>query len=197
MGLSFHYSGRISKPELLPELIAEIQDIASVYKWKYFVFERAFPKNSFSNKGYNKNIYGINFPPTHCETISLCFLSNGRMSDFLNLKLYGKSDIQNEHEYLYMLSTKTQYAGIETHQFIIQLFRHLDKKYFSDFKMIDEGQYWETNDYEILKSNFKKYTNLINSFTSALECIPIKPDESIESYLIRLLKQLHDKNKLE
>ena len=161
MGLSFHYNGKISKLELLPELIDEIQDIAKAYNWKYFVFDRQFPNNTCEKEKYNQNIYGINFTPTGCETISICFLSNGRMSDVLNLRLYGKTDIQNEHEYLYMLSVKTQYAGIETHQFIIQLFRHLDKKYFADFNLQDEGQYWETNDLEILKSNFKKYTNLL------------------------------------
>lgn len=42
MGLSFHYNGRISKAELLPELIDEIQDIAKAYNWKYFVFDRQF-----------------------------------------------------------------------------------------------------------------------------------------------------------
>lgn len=162
MGLSFHYNGKISKPELLPELIDEIQDIAKAYNWKYFVFDRQFPNSTCEKENYNQNIYGINFTPTGCETISICFLSNGRMSGALNFMLYGNTDVQSEHEYLYMLSVKTQYAGIETHQFIIQLFRHLDKKYFIDFNMQDEGQYWETNDLEILKSNFKKYTALIS-----------------------------------
>lgn len=40
MGLSFYYSSSIANPELLPELIDEIKDVAKVYDWKYNVYER-------------------------------------------------------------------------------------------------------------------------------------------------------------
>jgi len=96
-----------------------------------------------------------------------------------------------------MLSVKTQYAGVELHQFVIQLFRYLNKKYFADFKLTDEGSYWETNDLVLLQTTFKKYTNLINGFASALEYIPVQKGETIESYFERLLKLLHDKRELE
>ena len=197
MGLSFHYSGSIANPELLPELIDEIQDIAKMYNWKYFIFDRQFPENSFGKTEYNHNIYGICFTPTDCETIDICFLSNGRMSSLLHLKFFGKADNQAEQAYLYMLSVKTQSAGVELHQFVIQLFRYLNKKYFADFKMSDEGSYWETDDLALLRTTFKRYTDLINGFSSALEYIQIQPDETIESYFERLLKLLHDNKNLE
>ncbi len=193
MGLSFHFSGRIANPASLPELIEEIQDIAKTYNWKYFVFDREFPENSFGKPDYNEKIYGICFTPPNSETVDVCFLSNGRMSSVSHLKFWGKTDVQAEDKYLYMLSVKTQYAGVETHQFIIQLFRYLDKKYFADFTLVDEGQYWETNDEALLKTTFKRYTDLINGFASAIETIPIRADENIESYFERLLKLLNDK----
>jgi len=196
MGLSFHYSGSIAKPELLPGLIEEIQDIANVYNWKYFIFEREFPENYFGKPDYNQNIYGICFTPTNCETISICFLSNGRMSDVMHLQFYGKTETDDEHCYLYMLSVKTQYAGVESHQFIMHLFRYLNTKYFVDFKMTDEGEYWETNDEELLKLNFKKYAGLITGFASAIESYPVQSGENIESYLERLLKLMQNKNRL-
>lgn len=194
MGLSFHYSGSIANPELLPELIDEIQDIAKMHNWKYFVFDRKFPENSFGKSEYNQNIYGICITPPECETIPICFLSNGRMSSITNLKFFGKTDDQTEQGYLYMLSVKTQYAGVELHQFVIQLFRYLNKKYFADFKMTDEGSYWETNDLALLQSTFKRYTDLINGFASALEYIPMQNGETIETYFERLLKLIHNKN---
>lgn len=193
MGLSFHYSGRISKPELLPELINEIQDIANIYKWKNNVYESAFPENSFGMPSYNQNIYGISFTPPECETVSVCFLSNGRMSSLAHLKFWGKSNEQPERDYLYMLSVKTQFAGVALHQFLIQLFRYLNEKYFSDFKLTDEGSYWETNDVELLKTNFKRNADLINAFSSVVECMPMLPDESIEAYFERLIKLIQDK----
>ncbi|MFA6404286.1 MAG: hypothetical protein WCX31_22065, partial [Salinivirgaceae bacterium] len=100
-------------------------------------------------------------------------------------------------EYLYMLSVKTQYSSVETHQFIIQLFRHLNKKYFTGFRFIDEGQYWETNDETLLKENFKRNADLINGFVSAHENFPKLPGETTEEYLERLIKQIADKRKLE
>jgi len=196
MGLSFHYSGKIGKPELLSDLIDEIKDIANVYKWKYTVYERQFPENTIEKKDYNNNIYGIHFTPTDCETISICFLSNGRMSDKEHLMFFGKTDTREESEYLYMLSVKTQYAGAELHKFIINLFRYLSKKYFADFKMSDESKYWETNDEVLLKSNFEKYTNLINGFTTAIEIYPMNTGENIETYFARLIKKINDKKNM-
>jgi len=186
MGLSFHYSGKIAKPEHLSELIAEVKDIATVFGWDYVVHEQQFPPEMFGKTNYNKSIYGICFTPPNCETVSISFLSNGRMSDMPNLLFFGKTEKQKEREYLYMLSVKTQFAGMAIHQIIIQLFRHLNKKYFDDFSLIDEGYYWETNDEELLKSTFKKYTDLLDNFSFALDNFPLQPDENIETYLERL-----------
>jgi hypothetical protein len=197
MGLSFHYSGRIANPASLSDLIEEIEDIAKVHDWKYFVFDRLFPEDVIGKQAYNQRIYGICFTPPNCETVDICFLSNGRMSSAAHLQFWGKTEVQEEREYLYMLSVKTQYAGIEIHQFLIQLFRYLNAKYFADFTMSDEGEYWETNDLTLLKTNFKRYTELIDGFVSAIESIPIKAGEDIESYFLRLMKEINDKKNRE
>ena len=196
MGLSIHYSGSLRSPDLLPELIEEVKDIVEVFKWEYGICEEKFPADTFGKKSYNQNIYGIYFTIPECETISICFLSNGRMASPANLKFYGNSDNKDEQNFLYMISVKTQFAGIKMHKFIIHLFKHLNKKYFQNFKMFDEGDYWETEDEKLLESNFKKYTALLDSFSFALENQPIKPGESVEAYLKRLLNQINDrKNK--
>jgi hypothetical protein len=195
MGISIHYSGSIAGPALLPELIDEVRDIAGIYNWKFNVYERLFPENTFGIPEYNQSIYGISFTPHGCETIFICFLSNGRMSSDAHLEFFGKTDEQPEREYLYMLSVKTQFSDVATHQFIIQLFRYLNTKYFANFKLTDDGGYWETNDIEILKSNFKRNADLISCFTSALECIPMETGESIENYFVRLLNLIQKRKK--
>lgn len=194
MGLSFHYNGRIAKPEYLSELIAEVKDVAKVFGWDYVVHEQQFPKGLYGLVDYNSSIYGISFTPPNCETVSISFLSNGRMSDVPHLLFYGKTETQSEREYLYMLSVKTQFAGMAIHQIIIQLFRHLNKKYFEDFSLIDEGYYWETNDEELLKSTFKKYTDLLDDFSFALDNFPVQSNESIENYLERLFGWIKKKD---
>lgn len=195
MGLSFHYSGRIANPDNLPELIEEVKDICKVNKWKYFVFDQQFPQNSVDNTDYTDRLYGICFTPPECEPVDVSFLSNGRMSSAMLLQNWGESDVEEEKEYLYLISVKTQYAGIDIHRNIIQLFRYLDEKYLADFSMIDEGEYWETNDEELLSDNFRRYTSLIDGYTFALENQDREEGEDMESFLLRLAQQVHNRGK--
>ncbi|MFA4853626.1 MAG: hypothetical protein WC599_14010 [Bacteroidales bacterium] len=176
-------------------MIEEVKDIAEIYKWEYTVFEDKFPANSLCKTEYNQNIYGISFTPPNCETISLCFLSNGKMSSPSHLKFFGNSENKEEQQYLYMLSVKTQYAGIEIHKLIIHLLKYLSGKYLQDFTVNDEGEYWETGNEKLLQDIFKRYTDLIESFVSSIENYPIKSGESFEAYFERLLKLIHEKNK--
>ena len=196
MGLSFHYSGSIASPELLPELMDEVRDIAKVYHWDVHEFEREFPEGAFGKGEFSQDFYGVVFSPPECEPVWICFLSNGRISSPMHLQFWGGAKEPPESEYLYMISVKTQYAGIEIHQFIIDLFRYLSEKYFSSFDLKDEGEYWETNNIEVLKANFNKYTSLMNSFTSALEIIPKVSGESLEEYFLRLMKMIQDRGKI-
>jgi hypothetical protein len=196
MGLSFHYSGSIAKPEYLNGLIQEVRDIVSVLGWKYLVHENQFPEELFGQPDYNNSIYGISFTPPQCETVSISFLSNGRISDLNHLLFFGRTEKQSEQKYLYMLSVKTQYAGVVVHQFVIHLFRHLNKKYFVDFSLIDEGKYWETSDEELLKTTFKKYTDLLDNFSFAFDNFPAQPGEKIENYLERIFLMIKKVQKL-
>ena len=113
MGLTIHYKGSFRESASLTKMVNEVKDIAEVCKWKYNIFEKEFPKNNDLDDSYNENIYGINFTPPECETVSLCFLSNKRMSSSAHLKFFGKTSDRPMQEYLYMLSVKTQFAGIE------------------------------------------------------------------------------------
>ena len=108
-----------------------------------------------------------------------------------NLQFWANTDDPERKEYLYMLATKTQYAGIEAHKFIIQLLKYLEGKYLFDFNLIDEGKYWETGDEDLLKEIFARYTQLIDSFGAALESTPIKKGESLENFITRIAGQIN------
>lgn len=195
MGLSIHYSGSFNEKASLQAMIEEVKDIVEIYKWPYHIFEDEFPADSFGKAEYTQNIYGICFTPPECETIDLCFLSNRKMSSALNLKFYSTPEREEEAEYLYMLSVKTQYAGIEIHKLVIHLLRYISSKYLQDFILHDEGEYWETGNEKLLQDAFKRYTFLIESFAFSLENYPKKSGESFESYFERLLKHMHEKGK--
>lgn len=195
MGLTIHYSGRFNEYASLSEMIEEVTDIAEIYNWTYHVYEKHFPYENLSNTEYNDRIYGISFTPPECETINLCFLSNGRMSSAPNLKFFGNSTDEEYKKYLYMLSVKTQFAGSDTHKLIIHLLKYLNKKYFTEFEVIDEGNYWETEDEKLLEETFKRYNELLDSVGAALENIPLKSEETFEEYFSRIMKIIQDKRK--
>lgn len=195
MGLSIHYSGSFNKNVVLSDLITEVKEIVEVLKWNYTIFESEFPFKEGEDLLYGEEVYGISFTPPKCETVSICFLSNYRMSSIVHLKLYGHSEKPSENDFLYMLSVKTQFAGPTIHKTIVELIRYLSKRnYFSEFNLVDEGEYWETCDEKLLEQKFKEYGNLIDSFSLAVETTPVKQGESYENYFKRVLK-LIDKNR--
>ena len=196
MGLSFHYNGTFNKNAHLSDLITEVKEVCETFKWKFEIYRKEFPMDAGKNSSYAGEIYGISFTPPECETVDISFLSNYKMSNFINLKFYGFSDNQQDKEYLYMLSAKTQYAGINVHKIIIELFRHLKKQnYFSDFNLTDEGEYWETGDEKLLEIKFKRLGSLIDSFSLALQSVPIEEKESLVDSIERISKKINDIHK--
>lgn len=197
MGLSFHYKGKLKKPQSLKKLMEEVTDICKANKWKFSVFDEAFPNNTFTAEPNRDHIYGICFTPPKCETVGLTFLSNGKICAFYNLELNKKLENLEDDIYLYYLSVKTQYCGPEIHKILISIFDYLNKNYFEDFEFTDEGQFWETRDEKLLEEIFNRYSNLISNLGSALEHIPILEGESIENYILRMaeiVKKNNNKN---
>ena len=50
-----------------------------------------------------------------------------------------------------LISLKAQFAGPEIHMWIIGLFKYLKKHHIPDLEVHDEGEYWETGNFETLK----------------------------------------------
>lgn len=51
---------------------------------------------------------------------------------------------------------KTQFAGISTHIELIQLLRDIEP-FFEELIVIDEGEFWETSDINILEQKFEDF----------------------------------------
>ena len=79
------------------------------------------------------------------------------------------------------VSVKTQYAGMDVHVTILKLHQYLKDKYFSFFELSDKGMYWETEDIEVLKSQFARYDFMDNSVRNALIDFKAQPGETPES----------------
>jgi hypothetical protein len=195
MGLSIHYSGKFNKHKCLAEMITEVKEIAETLKWDYQIFEDVFPESGSESDSYDGKIYGINFTPPECETVSICFLSNYRMSCHVNLRFFGNAADPQEKKLLYMLFVKTQFAGIAVHKTIIKIFKHLEKRsYFEELNVVDEGRYWETGDEKLLEQKMKFLGEIIDNFSLAVETIPIHKGESFEDYIFRIAQKINKQN---
>jgi len=193
MGLSIHYSGRITDKQKLPLLIEELEEISKVHGWKYFIYETEFPIGYSPDDEHDENLYGISMNPPECEPVAFSFASNGRLCGPMQFSCWGDSTDESERKYLYMNSIKTQYAGAEIHKMVIGLFRYVESQYLSDFKMNDEAQFWETGDESLLVENFRLNTELINSFTEVLSVNTRHEDEDIDTYLERIIRVFRGK----
>ena len=182
MGLTIHYSARLKSLDLLPQLVKEVADICQSIGWEYDKVDKIVKMKedvTFTPPlDDNKNIHlqGIMFHPPNCESVIFTFLSSGWTSSYIHLmgvKNYQKIDnepiFKGFPKLVYMMHTKTQRGGPDTHIAIIKLFKYLEKKYFAEMTVSDEGNYWETSDTQVLQERFDEYTDLINSVKGALE----------------------------
>lgn len=177
MGLSIHYSGWLRNESLLEELISETEDICKSLGWPYNIIREPNPEQ----------INGICFSPENCEPVFLTFLSGGRLCSLVNLM---NKDIYDgnvlDKELMFTASTKTQYAGMDAHIAVIKLLRYYKEKYFENFELSDEGNYWETNDVKELELQFARYNFIVNSVTEALSKMPKIEGESATSLADRI-----------
>lgn len=190
MGLSIYYSGNFNPSASLEKMIDEVADIAEIYQWPFQIYDSAFPD---THPADTDTIYGISFTPPGCETIPLCFLLNKRMSSAAMVKFFGKESGNYKEDMLHSISVKTQFAGKKVHMLVIKLLKYLSGKYFYDFQLFDEAQYWETGNEKIAENNFRQYDDLLDEVSHAFENCPIKDDETFEAYFERVLKWVQRK----
>ena len=90
-------------------------------------------------------------------------------------------------EYSFYTATKTQFAAIETHVWIIGLLRYLKKRYLSNLEVKDEGDYWETEDLEKLREKKHFLQGMINQMAGALsETEPLPEGASLDDIVSRI-----------
>lgn len=192
MGITIHYQGKIRSPKLLPELIEEVQDIAIENKWKYHVFESELPAEEYGKDSFEDELYGITFTPPECEMVDFTFLSTGQLCSVVGIKIYFEDEPNDI--FIEWNSVKTQFSGPQIHIILVHLLEHIATKYLTDFKVLDEGEYWETRDEKLLIQKFDLLNGILRSMESNMEMIPKKPDEDLVDYIRRIMENVQ-KNK--
>jgi len=145
--LTIHYQGT-TDVQTMRKLITELTAISNELQWKYFVID-------------DEDFTGI-LVTTHekCEPLSLIINRQGKLIHpaWLNE--------ENPPEYAFYVSTKTNFSTIDTHIAIVKLLKYLKKKYLHNIAVTDEGDYYETENKELLQQKWdfllKKHEEIKN-----------------------------------
>lgn len=158
----------------------EVADICRDLSWNYTLLQR---------RGDAASLYGSAVMPLHSESLFLTFLPNGQLLSPVQLM----TGDDPRDPYYFTISTKTQYAGPDTHKALIKLLKYLHTKYFTGLTVHDEGLYWQTGDEAVLLDQFKKYNLAPEALTEALSHMKAIPGESPGSLADRLEQLLREK----
>jgi len=184
MGITIHYQGSINDVSLIDTVTNELQDITEELNWSDILIDDD-----------KLNIKGILIlPPKDCEPLSFLFdKSTGVLKHCIILSF----DDMGEDHYRYN-HVKTQFAPIQVHITIIKLLKYLKSKYINNISVTDEGDYWETEDAELLQSKFDFLDEMINVVAGAFskfEKIPGESAHSLADRIERILTEIHERNK--
>ena len=153
MGITIHYQGQLKSTKLINRFKEEIMDISRIMKWKWQVLDEdwSYPATAqLSSHDDKLEIIGhlplkgiqIEIHP-ECEPLSLFFNAEGKLMTPILMVLINEGKITDDNLFV---SVKTQFAPPDVHISIIKLLRYLKKRYILNLKVIDEGDYWDTDD---------------------------------------------------
>ena len=194
MGLSIHYDGKLKNGSDLKELLNEVAETCKTFDWYHEIFNDEFPRSNSEKILRKHEVYGMAFTPPDCETVFLCFEPDGTMKNPLWKMLEDDSD--DELKEITTTSVKTQSAGIETHKQIINLFKYLEKKYFSEFSMYDESGFWDHGDLEKLREKMVITERTVKLIEERLNTKRLE-GEKLEDFVVRAYNNKRNQRQFE
>jgi hypothetical protein len=100
---------------------------------------------------------GFQFHPPGGEPVWLTFRADGVLADPVYYIFKDDPVSPPDPKDKFWLSSVTQFAGMDAHIAMIRLLQYLSGKYFSEFEVLDESEYWETGDVVLCKMRFDEY----------------------------------------
>jgi hypothetical protein len=158
MGVTIHYRGQLADLGKLDILCDELARVAEKMDWSYSRLDEDWSKPADVRLEHDDRgahivghlaLKGISFKPhPKCESVSFFFDSNGKVCDPMGVVLISEGSLKPQDAWI---SVKTQFAGPEIHLWTVGLLKYLKEHYIPDLEVRDEGEYWETGDFELLK----------------------------------------------
>ncbi len=173
MGISIYYTGVLRDKNQIEELTREAAEIAAGHHWEYSELPHV----------PDIPIRGLIVQPSNCDPVWLTFHEDGYLcSPILYYFLQEDPDVNLSEATRQVIVTKTQYAGAEIHMTVINFLRYLDEKYFNNFELTDESEFWETGDDEYCRKRFGEGDHIKDLIELALEAYQTRPENAKEIY---------------
>lgn len=175
MGITLHYRATLLHADSLTQLTAELEDICRSMEWKYELIDEVFdvgiaPEVISYIAGSSANqvhLSGIIFKVhDQSEDIYMTFDQQNRLLAPINVIA---GDIYPTLDDMFWVHTKTQLAGPDSHALICRLLRYLKDRYFDQLEVLDEANYWESQDVKALQQAFIQTASAIEIFKEVLE----------------------------
>ena len=162
MGVSIHYRGRLKDIQNVKSICDELVAIADKMNWPHTRLDEDWSQATNASIEVTEQssqitghlpLKGISLTPhPKCETLQFFFDAGGRLRDPVSTVNFNGETLKPVDAWI---SVKTQYAGPETHIWIIGLLKYLKKLHLQNLEVLDEGQYWETGNFKKLKEKME------------------------------------------
>lgn len=200
MGVTLHYRGTMDDIEQVTELQSELADIAKILGWSYRLMDDDWAvlpnatlvhEHGFATIKGHLGLKGISLLPTEGgEALSFFMDVNGRLRSIMDMIPPANHRSFPDSAWV---SVKTQFLSPDVHVWIVGLLKYLQKRYFSNLEVNDEGGFWETGDKVALTEKIRLLNEKIGDlkdFTSVLIGVfPGLTAEEIADQIERFLKK--------
>jgi hypothetical protein len=163
MGVSIHYRGRLDDIHLASLLCDEVGDIARSMGWPSTTLDDdwSIPPDARliggGRIGGHLGLKGIQITPhPESEPLALFFDREGHLRSPMTMLMILDGTMTSETAWI---SMKTQFAGADTHVWVVGLLKYLKKRYIANLEVSDESEYWGTGD----RQKLEKDMDFINS----------------------------------
>lgn len=176
MGVTIHYRGTIDEPARIRDLQRELADIAKSIGWEHSLLDEDWtvPPDAVlvHEQGAAKitghlGLKGISLlPGGGGETLSFFVDATGRLRSIMGMIQQCEGRGTTDPDWV---SMKTQFLTPDIHVWIVGLLKYLQKRYFSNLEVDDEGGFWETGDRTALEAKMRLLNEKMDELAMDLE----------------------------
>jgi hypothetical protein len=205
MGVSIHYRGQLADLRKIKILCDELIQVAKKMDWAYNRLDEDWSiptevRLEHDERGAHivghLGLKGISFKPhPKCESMSFFFNSDGQLCDPMGMVLVCEGSLKSEDAWI---NAKTQFAGPGIHLWIVGLLKYLKEHYIPELEVSDDGEYWETGNFQTLQEKMNFLNEKMDAVCGELSRVAsnhldrLSPEELASMIEALLLKKFSD-----